>query len=335
MNAISASQSVATIRPVLIPQNFDQLVTFSEMAAATDMVPKDYRGKPGNIMLAVQMGSELGLSPMQSINSIAVINGRPGVWGDGLIGLCRASPLCEDIVETIEGEGDERTARCVAKRRGSAATSGAFSVADAKRAGLWQTEERVRRKDRQGNWFDTTNDSPWFRYPDRMLQNRARGFALRDAFPDILRGLKTVEELRDTPPDDFRGTTLDARPVPPDRRPTDQPPTDAPTTGEPTTAKRTYRQIIDDTAGMLTACDSLDAVVAIGELPAVRYVLEHGNATVRHEMNVMLSDAFSRWRTDPDPSTAGDVADESESAEDTPAAAADTGALADFPGDRP
>ncbi len=195
MNAVTRLPTTAAPRPVLVPQTFDQLVTFAEMAAQSDLMPKDYRGKPANIMIAVQLGSELGFAPMQALTSISVINGRPAVWGDGMIGLCRQSPICEDIQESIAGEGDAMVATCIAKRRGSSPVTSRFSVADAKKAGLWG---------KQG---------PWQQYPARMLQNRARGFCLRDAFPDLLRGLKTVEELRDTPADDFRGTTLDAQPA--------------------------------------------------------------------------------------------------------------------------
>jgi hypothetical protein len=69
---------------------------------------------------------------------------------------------------------------CQAKRRGySKPTTVTFTVADAKKAGLWG---------KQG---------PWQQYPRRMLQLRARGFALRDAFPDVLRGLVTAEEAQD------------------------------------------------------------------------------------------------------------------------------------------
>lgn len=187
---------------ILRPSNFAELADFARLAANSDLVPRDYRGKAGNIMIACQMGSELGLSPMQSLSSIAVINGRPGVWGDGLIGLCRASPLCEDITETLTGEGDDRVAVCIAKRKGAAPVEGRFSVADAKRAGLWGKDI-------------------WAKYPDRMLQNRARGFALRDAFPDVLRGLQAGEELMDTPPDKPQGATIDA-----DRTPLQLPPTE-------------------------------------------------------------------------------------------------------------
>ena len=42
-------------------------------------------------------------------------------------------------------------------------------------------------------------DGPWKTYPERMLKMRARGFALRDAFADRLKGIITAEEARDYP----------------------------------------------------------------------------------------------------------------------------------------
>jgi hypothetical protein len=296
MNAI-APVSQSAVRPVLTPSTFEQLVRFAELAAQSGMVPKDYINKPGAIMVACQMGGELGLSPMQSINSIAVINGRPGVFGDALIGICRQSPLCQDIVETIEGTGETRTAVCVATRRGASPTTARFSVADAKKAGLWGKV------------------GPWTQYPDRMLQMRARSFACRDAFPDLLRGLKAVEELTDIPRDDYRGTTIEAQP---ERTPNQ--PRVSETVPQPKEGKRTYRQLLDETAGMVAACDGLDGVEAIGAMPAVQYALANANAEVKREMNAILSAGIHRWRTDPDPGTAESVADEAE---------------ADFHGDRP
>lgn len=184
---------------ILRPASFNELAQFANMAAKSAMVPPSFRNKPEDIMLAVQMGSELGLAPMQALQGVAVINNRPAVWGDALIGLCRVSPLCEDIAERMEGEGDNLTAVCTAKRRGATPVTVRFSVADAKRAGLWGKA------------------GPWQQYPQRMLQMRARGFALRDAFPDLLKGLITAEEARDIPPakaDEFTGPTIEARAEP-------------------------------------------------------------------------------------------------------------------------
>jgi hypothetical protein len=160
--------------------SFDDAFRFSKMVAASDFAPKDFRGKPESCLLAIQHGSEIGLSPMQSLQNIACINGRPAIWGDAALAVAMASPVCESVTETIDGEGDSMVATCTAKRRGyEKPTVVRFSVADAKKAGLWG------------------KSGPWTQYPRRMLQLRARGFALRDAFPDVLKGLVTAEEAQD------------------------------------------------------------------------------------------------------------------------------------------
>jgi len=161
---------------------FDDAFRFAKVVASTEFAPKDFRGKPEACMLAIQAGSEVGLSPMQSLQSIAVINGRPSIWGDAAMALVQASPVCEFVREYTEGDGDNLVAVCEAKRRGyPAPTVVRFSVADAKKAGLWG------------------KSGPWQQYPARMLALRARGFALRNAFADALRGLITAEEAQDYP----------------------------------------------------------------------------------------------------------------------------------------
>jgi hypothetical protein len=163
-------------------QSFDDAFRFSKMVAASEFAPKDFKGKPESCLLAIQHGSEVGLSPMQSLQSIAVINGRPTIWGDAALALVQACPVCEYVREYMEGEGDSLTAVCEAKRQGYPSPSvSRFSVADAKKAGLWG------------------KSGPWTQYPSRMLQLRARGFALRNAFADALRGLVTAEEAQDYP----------------------------------------------------------------------------------------------------------------------------------------
>jgi len=150
--------------------------------AKSDFAPKDFKGKPESCLLAIQHGSEIGLSPMQSLQNIACINGRPAIWGDAALAVAMASPVCEYVRESIEGDGESMVATCTAKRRGyETPTVARFTVADAKKAGLWG------------------KSGPWTQYPRRMLQLRARGFALRDAFPDVLKGLVTAEEAQDYP----------------------------------------------------------------------------------------------------------------------------------------
>lgn len=177
--AVSRIERAATpqVQPMEL-RSFDELERWAKRAAASDMVPKDYKGKPDNIILAVQMGSELGLRPMQSLQNIMTNNGRPSVWGDAMLALCKMHPAYISNTETVSGEGDNRVAKCVTLRRGEKPVERTFSVADAKKAGLW-------------------GKNVWAQYPDRMLQMRARGFALRDAFPDKLKGLVSAEEAQD------------------------------------------------------------------------------------------------------------------------------------------
>jgi hypothetical protein len=163
----------------LSPQNFDQALAFANYLAESDMVPKDFKGKPGNCLIAMQWGNELGMKAIQAIQNIAVINGRPAIWGDAVIALVRSSPLCEYVQEEDNGH----TATCKVKRRGEPEQYRTFSMDDAKTAGLLG---------KQG---------PWTQYPKRMRQMRARAFALRDVFPDVLRGMPVAEEVMDIPRD--------------------------------------------------------------------------------------------------------------------------------------
>ena len=171
-----------TVRNGFLPATFGEAKEFATELASSNLVPKQYVGKPLDILVAIQWGTELGLAPMQSLQNIAVINGKPSVYGDALMALVLANPACEGVEESIEGEGTSNpVAVCIAHRRGRKPVTARFSVEDAKRAGLWG---------KQG---------PWTQYPKRMLQMRARGFALRDSFPDALKGLITVEEAQDYP----------------------------------------------------------------------------------------------------------------------------------------
>jgi len=164
----------------IAPADLQQAMSFCKVMSESNFVPQTYRNKPGDILAAVTMGAELGLGPMQSLLGIAVINGKPSIYGDTLLSLVLGHPDCEDVIETVENEGtDKALARCEVRRRGRQPAVRTFSVDDAKRARLWGKK------------------GPWADYPSVMLKHRARGFALRDSFADALAGLITTEEARD------------------------------------------------------------------------------------------------------------------------------------------
>ena len=172
------------LRTNLIPTDVDQAIRISEMFAKSDLVPDSYKNKPANIFLAVSAGASLGLAPFQAMQNIAVINGKPSVWGDALLAMVRNDKRCLSVKESIEGEGRNMKATCVVSRLApngeTELISSSFSMGQAQSANL-------------------LNRPPWKSYPDRMLQMRARGFALRDAFADVIGGLITSEEAQDYP----------------------------------------------------------------------------------------------------------------------------------------
>lgn len=162
----------------LAPQNLAEAMQFAEILSNSTIVPKDYQRNPGNVLVALQWGAEIGLAPLQAMQNIAVINGRPAVWGDSMLAIVKGSGLLVSIKEEVT----ETEATCTIQRKGEAPAVRTFSQADAQKANLWG---------KQG---------PWSQYPKRMMQMRARAWALRDVFPDVLRGVGIAEEVRDIPP---------------------------------------------------------------------------------------------------------------------------------------
>ena len=170
--------NIVTTRQSLVPTTITEMELFAEKLSKSFLVPKDYQGKPANCFVAIQWGLECGLAPLQALQSIAVINGKPSMYGDALLAMVRADSRCLGVSETQEGG----VATCIIKRKHSDGSveevERTFSMKQAQQAGL-------------------SNRPTWKAYPERMLQHRARGNAIRDAFPDVIHGLISAEEAQD------------------------------------------------------------------------------------------------------------------------------------------
>ncbi|MDO2950585.1 hypothetical protein [Aeromonas simiae] len=160
------------------PQNLQEAMQLADMLANSNLVPRSYQGKAGDVLVACQWGSEIGLKPLQALQNIAVINNVPAVWGDALVALVRGSGLCEYIKQ--DWDPSTKTATCSVKRRGEPEETRTFSEEDARLAGH-------------------LNKDTYKKNLQRMLSIRARAFALRDVFADVLKGLKVAEEVEDYP----------------------------------------------------------------------------------------------------------------------------------------
>lgn len=169
-----------------VPKSVDGLWRLAKFYHAAGMLPKGVE-TVYQVFLVLSTGAAVKMDPTQSLKNIMIVNNRCSIWGDGLVGIARASGRCEYIDERIQGEGDQMVAICETKRKDEPKpVVRTFSVADAKRAGLWG------------------KGGPWTQHPKRMLAARARTFCLRDAYADFLGGLSVSEEMHEA--QDRRGT---------------------------------------------------------------------------------------------------------------------------------
>jgi hypothetical protein len=165
----------------ITPATLGEALKLSEMLAASNFVPNAYKGKPGDIIAAIQMGSEVGLKPMSALQSIAVINGRPSIFGDGYLAIITSSPAYERHEETLEGAGATRQATVKMWRKGNPTPFvGVFGAKDAVTAGL-------------------SGRDTYKQYADRMYTWRARHIAGQAGFSDVLKGLLPAEVAEDYP----------------------------------------------------------------------------------------------------------------------------------------
>jgi len=176
-------QSPATVQGGprgLVLRSLDDMYRFAKYVHASGLAPSALR-TPEACFVAIQMGAECGLPPMAALQNIAVINGRPSIWGDAQMAICRASGAWIERAhkEWYDGDGNDFAAHCQVARAGGEPHVSSFSIADAQTAGLWG------------------KTGPWTQYPKDMLMWRARSRAMKAKFPDALRGFAMVEEVRD------------------------------------------------------------------------------------------------------------------------------------------
>lgn len=240
----------------LAPTNMKEAMEFAGLLAKSDIVPKDYQGKPGNVLVAIQWGMEIGLQPMQAMQNIAVINGRPSIWGDAMIALVRACPAFEYINETQT----DKEATCIIKRKGEPEAVRTFSLEDAKRAGL------------------LGKSGPWTQYPKRMMQMRARSWALRDVFPDVLKGMICAEEALDSGPRDVTPVTRTAAAL--------------------ERIKQGKQEPVPEPQPDNTAMDScLDAIARCGDLEQLRAAAKTFPATLTDDQKATVAAAYAERKT--------------------------------------
>lgn len=151
--------------------------SIAQMYHNAGMIPNGVKSA-AQLMIILTAGAELGFGPTWALKNVASFNGQAMVHSDGPVSLVLRSGLMEWQQSGFEGKAgtDDYRAWFEVKRKGvEFPVRREFSVGDAKAAGLW-------------------GKSIWKNYPTRMLMMRARAYALRDLFADVLGGIGILEE---------------------------------------------------------------------------------------------------------------------------------------------
>ncbi|SFG87561.1 hypothetical protein [Ensifer sp. OV372] len=189
----------------IVPQTFEETLRVARAVVASGLAPSALVGKltgddaAAAVAVAIMSGAELGLKPMVSLRSFTVINGKPALYGDGLINVVRMSGKVAYLRTGCEERNGKMVGFCEAKRLDTSEDKRVeFSQVDAERAGLWQTEAIVTKWNKWDKKNEQKpNDSPWYRFPQRMLAWRAAGYCLRELFGDVLGGIRDEFEVRE------------------------------------------------------------------------------------------------------------------------------------------
>jgi hypothetical protein len=192
----------------IVPQTFEETFRMARTVVASGLAPAALIGKltgddaASAVAVAIMSGAELGLKAMVSLRSFTVINGKPALYGDGLINVVRMSGKVAYLRTGCEERNGKLVGFCEAKRLDTGEEKRVeFSQDDAIRARLWDERPTVRKQvweNKERVWKDgLPNDAPWYRFPQRMLAWRAAGYCLRELFGDVLGGIRDEFEVRE------------------------------------------------------------------------------------------------------------------------------------------
>lgn len=158
----------------------------ANMMIKSAALPQQFKNIP-QVIMALQFLKAHKLPPMIAIRQTTIINGTLSIWGELPKALVKRSGLMKQMQESIYD--NQYNEICLKNKNLNATIFGAscmiegvdgttversFTVEDAKKAGLWDKDI-------------------WKKYPKRMLQMRARGWALKDFAPEILSGIAIAE----------------------------------------------------------------------------------------------------------------------------------------------
>lgn len=163
---------------VFEPSGLDQALTLAKVLHAGGLLPRSFT-KPESVVTAIILGRELGMTAMQSIRGIHVIEGKPTLSADTMVALVKRSPVCE-YFQLLESTNEIATYE-TKRRDDPKPTTMSYTKTDATAAGKW-------------------GSGTWKAHPSAMLRARASSALARAVYQDLVMGIYDPDELAPVEP---------------------------------------------------------------------------------------------------------------------------------------
>ena len=166
------------------PASIDEAISVAKLLVSSRLLPRSIT-TPEAAFAVIVTGRELGLSAMQSLRAVHIVEGKPTLSADLMVALVKRSEACL-FFRLVESSAT--VALYETHRRGEPSpTRLAFTLEEAKAAGV-------------------TGKDNWRKYPAAMLRARAAAALARAVYPDLVLGVYD--------PDELNAPTIDVTPAP-------------------------------------------------------------------------------------------------------------------------
>lgn len=163
--------------------SFDDVARQALALSKSDIIPEAYRGKPSNCLIALEMADRMGCAPLQIMQSMHIIHGRPSFTSQWLIATVNASGRFSPLRWKFREEKGRKV--------------GAIAYASEKESGEVLEGPEVTLEMAKAEGWSTKSGSKWLTMPEVMLMYRSAAFWTRLYCPEVAMGLHTEEEIED------------------------------------------------------------------------------------------------------------------------------------------
>lgn len=162
--------------------NFNLAYQMAKGLSQSSIVPQQFQNNPANCLIAIEQAQRLNMSPMQVMQNLYVIQGKPSWSSSFLIAMINASHIFDTELQYEEEEKDGKPYSCLV-----------WTEKEGRRINGMKVTMDMAEKE---GWTKK-NGSKWNTLPALMLRYRAVSFFARLQCPEVSLGMYTQEEMYD------------------------------------------------------------------------------------------------------------------------------------------